>query len=150
MAVIIVDGDLCTRCGICTTICPANIVESVDEKKLPKVSDEKAGLCFSCGHCEAFCPLDALTMNIRTDERAKLPKGAGLKIPSRRSSRVRIPYPALLLSVLASDSCRFFLHVTGFFFSAASRMMENVQEKTGCKLEETGRQGRLQTCIKAV
>jgi hypothetical protein len=31
----------------------------------------------------------------------KLAKGAGLKIPSRRSSRVRIPYPAFLVSVLA-------------------------------------------------
>ena len=34
---------------------------------------------------------------------AKLAKGAGLKIPSRRSSRVRIPYPASLISVLRLD-----------------------------------------------
>ena len=77
MAVVIVDGDLCTRCGICATICPANIVESGDEKKPPKVSDEKAGLCFNCGHCEAFCPSQALILNIRPDERVKLPHGAG-------------------------------------------------------------------------
>ncbi len=32
---------------------------------------------------------------------AKLAKGAGLKILSRRSSRVRIPYPALNLFLMA-------------------------------------------------
>jgi nitroreductase/NAD-dependent dihydropyrimidine dehydrogenase PreA subunit len=77
MAAIIVDGDLCTHCGICTAVCPAKLVESGDERKLPSVSDEKAGLCFSCGHCEAFCPCQALTLNIRPDERVKLPQDAG-------------------------------------------------------------------------
>jgi len=77
MPVIIVDGDLCTRCGICTTICPANIIQSGDEMKPPKVSDEKAGLCFSCGHCEAFCPSQALTLDIRPYERVKLPQNGG-------------------------------------------------------------------------
>jgi len=78
MASIIVDGDLCTGCGICITVCPASIVESGSESNLPKVSDEKAGLCFLCGHCEAFCPSQALTLNIRPDERVKLPQGSGV------------------------------------------------------------------------
>lgn len=75
---IIVNNDLCTRCGICTAVCPANIVEPGDESKLPRVSYEKAGLCFSCGHCEAFCPSQALTLNIRPNEKVKLPEGVGM------------------------------------------------------------------------
>jgi len=78
MAKIIVDKDLCTRCGICTAVCPSNIVEPGDEITLPGVSDEKAGLCFSCGHCEAFCPSQALILNLRPEERVKLPQGAGI------------------------------------------------------------------------
>jgi hypothetical protein len=48
---------------------------------------------------------------------AKLAKGAGLKILSRRSSRVRIPYPALMLSVFGFNFLKFLLRETGFFFS---------------------------------
>lgn len=43
---------------------------------------------------------------------AKLAKGAGLKILSRRSSRVRIPYPALnlfLMSIFALIALSWFL-----------------------------------------
>ena len=40
---------------------------------------------------------------------AKLAKGAGLKIPSRRSSRVRIPYPAPLLSILRFNIWKYFM-----------------------------------------
>jgi nitroreductase/ferredoxin len=77
MSTVIVDGDLCTHCGICTAVCPANIVDPGDESKLPSVSDEKSGLCFRCGHCEAFCPSQALILNLLPKERVKLPKSAG-------------------------------------------------------------------------
>jgi len=78
MASIIIDGDLCTGCGICTAVCPAGIVEPGSESNLSRVLDEKAGLCFRCGHCEAFCPSQALILHIRPDERVELPQGAGV------------------------------------------------------------------------
>jgi nitroreductase/NAD-dependent dihydropyrimidine dehydrogenase PreA subunit len=77
MAIILVDQDLCTRCGICSVVCPMAIVDSADENSLPRVADEKAGMCIQCGHCEASCQSQALLLNIRPDEKVVLPAGAG-------------------------------------------------------------------------
>ena len=65
MATILVDQDLCTRCGICSVICPMSIVEPADENTLPKVMEVKAGMCIQCGHCESYCPTQALLLNVR-------------------------------------------------------------------------------------
>jgi nitroreductase/NAD-dependent dihydropyrimidine dehydrogenase PreA subunit len=81
METIIVDEDLCTRCGICSVVCPMAIVSPADENTLPKVADEKAGMCLQCGHCEAFCPSQALLLNLRPDERMPLPDSAGTISP---------------------------------------------------------------------
>ena len=42
MATILVDQDLCTRCGICSVVCPMSIVDPADENTLPKVQDAKS------------------------------------------------------------------------------------------------------------
>lgn len=81
MAIILVDQDLCTRCGICSNICPSRIIDPADENTLPAVNDVKAGMCMQCGHCEAFCPSQALLLNIRPDERIAIPVGAGAISP---------------------------------------------------------------------
>lgn len=54
MTAILVDKDLCTRCNICSTVCIMSIINPADEKNLPRVAEEKAGMCIKCGHCEAF------------------------------------------------------------------------------------------------
>jgi nitroreductase/NAD-dependent dihydropyrimidine dehydrogenase PreA subunit len=77
METIIVDRDLCTRCGICSAVCSMAIIDPGDERALPRVADEKAVMCLQCGHCEAFCPSQALLLNLRPDERQLLPEGAG-------------------------------------------------------------------------
>lgn len=77
MTTILVDKDLCTRCGICSTVCIAGIIEPADENTLPKVNDTKASMCFDCGHCEAHCPPQALILNDRPEEKVRLPAGAG-------------------------------------------------------------------------
>jgi nitroreductase/NAD-dependent dihydropyrimidine dehydrogenase PreA subunit len=77
MATILVDKDLCTRCKICSAVCPMGIVDPADDNALPRVIDAKAGMCLQCGHCEAFCPSQALLLNIRPDERQPLSAGAG-------------------------------------------------------------------------
>lgn len=77
MTTILVDKDLCTRCGICSTVCVVGIIEPTDEKTLPKVNETKAGMCLGCGHCEAHCPSQALLLNDRPDEKVCLPAGAG-------------------------------------------------------------------------
>jgi nitroreductase/NAD-dependent dihydropyrimidine dehydrogenase PreA subunit len=77
MQTIKVDKDLCTRCGICSSVCPSAIIDPGDGSSLPSSAKEKAAMCLQCGHCEAFCPAGALLLNLRPDEKLPLPEGAG-------------------------------------------------------------------------
>jgi nitroreductase/NAD-dependent dihydropyrimidine dehydrogenase PreA subunit len=77
MTTILVDQDLCTRCGICSVVCPMAIVTPADDNTLPIVKDAVAGMCIQCGHCEVSCPSQALLRNVRPDEKVSLPAGAG-------------------------------------------------------------------------
>jgi len=81
MATILVDQDLCTRCGICAAVCPVSIVDPADEDTLPKVRDTNAGMCIHCGHCEVSCPSQALLLNYLPDEKVALPAGGGSLSP---------------------------------------------------------------------
>ncbi|MEI7432865.1 MAG: nitroreductase family protein [Methanomicrobiales archaeon] len=101
MTTILVDKDLCTRCGICSKVCPMGIVTPADENTLPVVTDAVAGMCIQCGHCEVSCPTEALILNVRPDEKVPLPAGAGTISPEnmafylkkRRSVREFTPDP---------------------------------------------------------
>ena len=77
MSSILVDQDLCTRCGICSNICVMEVIEPADENTLPRMKRDRAGLCIHCGHCEAFCPSQALLLNDKPEEKVRLPAGAG-------------------------------------------------------------------------
>lgn len=81
MATILVNQDLCTRCGICSVICPMSIIDPADENTLPKVPDKTAARCIRCGHCEAYCPSQALLLNERPDEKVALPASTGFISP---------------------------------------------------------------------
>ncbi|NMB79020.1 MAG: 4Fe-4S dicluster domain-containing protein, partial [Methanomicrobiales archaeon] len=81
MTTILVDQDLCTRCGICSTICTMGVIDPADENNLPKVNRERAGICIHCGHCEAYCPSQALLLNDDPEEKVRLPAGAGMIDP---------------------------------------------------------------------
>ena len=73
MITILVDQDLCTRCGICAVVCPMAIVTPADENTLPEEKDTAAGMCIQCGHCEVSCPAQAILLNDRPDEKMPLP-----------------------------------------------------------------------------
>ncbi|MDO9323655.1 MAG: nitroreductase family protein [Methanoregula sp.] len=77
MVTILVDQDLCTRCGICSVVCPMAIVTPADENTLPLVKEAAAGGCIQCGHCEVSCPSQALLLNVRPDEKVLVSAGAG-------------------------------------------------------------------------
>ncbi len=81
MTHIIVDQELCTRCGICTKVCPSGIIDSADEAHLPQVQETNIQHCLYCGHCEAFCPFGALVLDLRPEEKVTLPEGAGVISP---------------------------------------------------------------------
>jgi nitroreductase/NAD-dependent dihydropyrimidine dehydrogenase PreA subunit len=78
MATILVDEDLCTRCGICSVVCPMSIVDPADENTLPVVREVNADLCIECGQCEVTCPAQALLLNLCPDEKEEIPAGAGI------------------------------------------------------------------------
>ncbi len=73
MSLIEVDDYRCTRCGICTDVCPSGIVTRKDEHTLPSVAKSFEKICIRCGHCEVFCPSQALVFNNRPEERIVLP-----------------------------------------------------------------------------
>lgn len=77
MTSILVDQDLCTRCGICSTVCVMGVIDPADENSLPRVSQARAGMCIGCGHCEVCCPSQALLFNERPEEKVRLPADAG-------------------------------------------------------------------------
>ena len=101
MTTIFVDQALCTRCGICSIVCPMKIIDPADESTLPRVPDTKAMMCIRCGHCEVSCPSQAITLNILLDEKVPLPVGAGslssmdlsVYLKKRRSVRHFTPEP---------------------------------------------------------
>ena len=109
MVSILVDQDLCTRCGICSSVCAMGVIDPANEKSLPKVNGANAGMCIGCGHCEVCCPSQAFLFNDRPDEKVRLPAGAGTIAPEdmgyylrkRRSVRQYTKDPVSRETILA-------------------------------------------------
>jgi nitroreductase/NAD-dependent dihydropyrimidine dehydrogenase PreA subunit len=81
MTTIFVEQALCTRCSICSIVCPMKIIDPADESTLPCVPEAKALMCIRCGHCEVSCPSLAITLNFLPDEKMPIPAGAGSLSP---------------------------------------------------------------------
>jgi NAD-dependent dihydropyrimidine dehydrogenase PreA subunit len=56
---VIVDFDKCTGCGVCGSVCPADVYGAVTDGKTV-VADE--GSCIGCRACESQCPENAITI----------------------------------------------------------------------------------------
>ena len=82
MSTLLVNPELCTRCGRCAVVCPMSIISPAKDDILPGVKDEVAHRCIRCGHCEAFCPAQALVLNFRPEEKTPLSDGAGVLSPA--------------------------------------------------------------------
>ena len=53
-----INKEKCKACGICGSICPRHIPETIEQgnEKVTVISEERIHLCMECGHCEAACP----------------------------------------------------------------------------------------------
>lgn len=60
------DQEMCTRCGICTEICPIGIILQ-DAQNMPYIPDNMGSACTKCGSCEAFCPEGAISPLFETE-----------------------------------------------------------------------------------
>jgi len=54
-----IDKDKCTGCGECVDICPADVLEIVDEKCEPTKIEE----CLGCESCVETCPESAVEVS---------------------------------------------------------------------------------------
>jgi ferredoxin len=52
------DSERCTGCGICTTVCPHQILVMLDGKAAVSEKD----LCMDCGACAKNCPSSAISV----------------------------------------------------------------------------------------
>ncbi|EIW16328.1 MULTISPECIES: nitroreductase family protein [Pelosinus] len=91
MGLIEVNQERCTRCGICTDVCPTRVL-AMSENGPEAIAPE---VCIACGHCVAVCPHQALdnkkaplNKQIALAEFPALPaQKAQLFLRSRRSIR---------------------------------------------------------------
>lgn len=65
MPELIVNQQRCSRCGLCATACPQNLIRLPDGQ-FPHYGNAGASRCIICGHCVAVCPEEALILD---DER---------------------------------------------------------------------------------
>jgi nitroreductase/Pyruvate/2-oxoacid:ferredoxin oxidoreductase delta subunit len=89
MALLEVNKQACTKCGLCAAVCPAHIIY-YRENSYPRLLPKTDGICIRCGHCVAVChsaslahlevPLEGAiaidsSLNISFDQAAQLIKG---------------------------------------------------------------------------
>ncbi|MDZ7724877.1 MAG: mercury methylation ferredoxin HgcB [candidate division KSB1 bacterium] len=53
-----IDSQRCTACGMCTTVCPRNVLHVEDTVK---IQDPDA--CIECGACQMNCVYGAISVN---------------------------------------------------------------------------------------
>ncbi len=60
MALLVIDKQTCTQCGICAAICPRGVI-CFQEKNYPRLRPGTEDNCARCGHCVAVCSSSSLT-----------------------------------------------------------------------------------------
>ena len=60
MALLEVNKETCTKCGVCAAICPGGIILFFDDK-YPRPISRADEFCLRCGHCVGVCPTGSLS-----------------------------------------------------------------------------------------
>lgn len=91
---IIVNNSTCTKCALCSNVCPFTVLEMSDG--FPKLIGKKEKACLKCMHCVAVCPVNALSFE-------NIPKSFQKSIPPSLNS-----YEDLKNLILSNRSIRHF------------------------------------------
>jgi heterodisulfide reductase subunit A-like polyferredoxin len=75
MAIMTVDRDLCTRCGICSEVCPMGIIDPGSDESVPGMDVKTEPFCIRCGHCKVSCPEQALSVRFLPEGEPGVPAG---------------------------------------------------------------------------
>jgi nitroreductase/Pyruvate/2-oxoacid:ferredoxin oxidoreductase delta subunit len=59
MAVLEIDKETCTKCGLCAAICVGEFI-LFHEGKIPRPIPNIGQFCIRCGHCVSICPSDSI------------------------------------------------------------------------------------------
>ncbi len=62
MSHIVIDAALCLRDGLCSAVCPYQLLPQRDAAAPPAPVGHAGALCMRCGHCVAICPAGAITV----------------------------------------------------------------------------------------
>ncbi len=58
-----IDPELCTRCGLCSEICPMDVIRMDNTTGSPIIRYPED--CSNCGKCEQNCPMEAIYVSPR-------------------------------------------------------------------------------------
>ncbi len=86
---IVVDGSVCTHCGLCASVCPTLCLE---QKGTASAVAARPETCVRCGHCVMVCPTGAVkhsAVRVKPVEGGALPNPESMMalLRSRRSIR---------------------------------------------------------------
>ena len=59
-ALIEIDKEKCIKCGLCSHICPCDVIK-FENGEYPEVSENHIAGCMKCQHCFSVCPAGAIT-----------------------------------------------------------------------------------------
>ena len=90
MSRILVDEERCKGCGLCTLVCPHNLVQISAHFNVkgyrPATSVDPEGNCIGCANCATMCPDVAITV-CRTSRRRRLGRE---ELPAREKEVVSV------------------------------------------------------------
>lgn len=64
-----VDETACIGCGLCSRVCPLQLIVRGAPGEMPQARKGKEEACIACGHCMSVCPVDALEVGALTRSR---------------------------------------------------------------------------------
>ncbi len=77
-------GDLCTGCGICSSVCPVSAVVTSSRGRVASF----LGTCIRCGHCGAYCPENCFGLpGVAEADNSSLEEQIDVLFRNRRSLR---------------------------------------------------------------